>query len=40
LFPRTVSAVILGIVKAVMTPAEARVFDVFGDHSYRMDLRG
>jgi hypothetical protein len=39
-FPRTVSAVILGTVKAVATMAETRVFDVFGDHSYRMDLRG
>jgi hypothetical protein len=34
------SAVILGIVEAVAALAEALVFDVFGDHSYRMDLRG
>jgi hypothetical protein len=30
----------LGSVGVVATLAADRVFDVFGDHSYRMDLRG
>jgi len=33
------SGVTLLIVRTVTTTAD-RVFDVFGDHSYRMDLRG
>jgi hypothetical protein len=32
--------IILGLVSTVVTLAADRVFDVFGDHSYRMDLRG
>jgi hypothetical protein len=32
--------VILGLVRAVATLAADWVFVVFGDHSYRMDLRG
>jgi hypothetical protein len=31
---------ILDPVRAVATLAGDRVFHVFGDHSYRMDLRG
>ena len=34
------SGVILGLVGAAGTLTDDRVFDVFGDHSYRMDLRG
>jgi hypothetical protein len=34
------TGVILGIVRTVAKPTAGRVFDVFGDHSYRMDLRG
>jgi len=30
----------LGLVGAAGTLTTDRVFDVFGDHSYRMDLRG
>jgi hypothetical protein len=30
----------LGLVGVAGTLAADRVFDVFGDHSYRMDLRG
>jgi hypothetical protein len=30
----------LGLVGAAVTLTGDRVFDVFGDHSYRMDLRG
>jgi hypothetical protein len=32
--------VILALVRAAVTSLADRVFDVFGDHSYRMDLRG
>jgi hypothetical protein len=35
-----VAGVRLGRVGVVATLATGRVFDVFGDHSYRMDLRG
>jgi hypothetical protein len=34
------SDVILGLVTAAATLKADRTFDVFGDHSYRMDLRG
>jgi len=30
----------LGLVRAAGTLMADRVFDVFGDHGYRMDLRG
>jgi hypothetical protein len=30
----------LGLVSTAATPAADRAFNVFGDHSYRMDLRG
>lgn len=40
LFSRMVSGVILGVVGTAGTLTADRVFDVFGDHSYRMDLRG
>jgi hypothetical protein len=33
------SVVILWTVRTVATPTADRVFDLFGDHSYRMDLR-
>jgi hypothetical protein len=39
LWPR-VSGIRLGRVGVVATLAADRVFDVFGDHGYRMDLRG
>jgi hypothetical protein len=32
--------VILDVMSAAPTPTADRAFDVFGDHSYRMDLRG
>jgi hypothetical protein len=31
---------ILDLMSTVATMADGRAFDVFGDHSYRMDLRG
>jgi hypothetical protein len=34
------SGVTLDLVTATGTLKADRVFDVFGDHSYRMDLRG
>jgi len=34
------SGITLDLVSAVATLTAGRVFDVFGDHSYRMDLRG
>jgi hypothetical protein len=37
---RVACGVILAPVRAVATSLADRVFDVFGDHSYRMDLRG
>jgi hypothetical protein len=30
----------LGLVEATAMPTADRAFAVFGDHSYRMDLRG
>jgi hypothetical protein len=39
-FGQEAAGVILGIVRTVGTSAADRAFDVFGDHSYRMDLRG
>jgi hypothetical protein len=34
------AGVMLHLVSAVVTLAADRAFNVFGDHSYRMDLRG
>ena len=40
LHTQTSAGVMLHLVITVATPAADRAFNVFGDHSYRMDLRG
>jgi hypothetical protein len=40
LHTETSAGVMLHLVSAVATLAADRAFNVFGDHSYRMDLRG